>query len=327
MNFYASDEYLRVVADVYFPGKRTTVEDVRIGDDVLRVLVVEGKRPVTSLLFLDYHEPIRDIGRSTRLRRFGYAESVTRRIIDIADLSPDSHPGFEPAPFIDWSKFATFADYEAFVISRQRGLVRERERRGRRLAEHCGPIVFTMDDTRDDVLPFAQRWKGMQLRATGYRDYFADPKTFAYLDSLRARGLLTVSTLRGNDRLLSVWIGFIHDRVWSGWVFTYDPELKKYSVGHQLVHAMVKKSHELGHREFDFSTGAEDYKMMYATHARLLASVGAPPLRARLVARAKREAKERAPNLFEAVRRWKRVLVTGWGERVAKRRAKEVGDG
>ncbi len=100
-----------------------------------------------------------------------------------------------------------------------------------------------------------------------------------HFELLRDNNLLTVSTLRGDGRLLSVWLGFIHDGVWSGWIFAYDkdPALKKYSLGHELVHSMLKKSKQLGHREFDFSIGGEDYKWFYSSHARVLEPVGRPP--------------------------------------------------
>lgn len=105
------------------------------------------------------------------------------------------------------------------------------------------------------------------------------------------------------------WLGFIHDRVWSGWVFAYDPEFAKYSVGHRLLGSMLEESHRRGHREFDFSTGAEAYKMPYATHGRLIGPVGRAPLRQRIVARAKDEAKARTPDLFERARAIKRALA------------------
>lgn len=301
MNFYASREYLEVVADVYFKGRRTHVEDVAIDGSVLRLLVVD-ERPITSHLFLDYHEPLRGSEMGSHPRGGGYAEAVVRDVIDIDAWSPAAFPGLDIAPYVEWSRFPTYADYLAFVLGREKGLVRERERRRRRLTEKHGALAFAMDDDRDDVSPFAREWKGRQLRETGYPDYFADERTIEYLARLREKGLLTTSTLRAEGRLLSVWVGFVYDGVWSGWVFTYDPEFRKYSVGHQLVCAMLECSHALGHRQFDFSVGAEDYKMMYATHGRVLGPLGRPPLAQRVLRFGKGLARERLPRVFEAAR-------------------------
>lgn len=302
MNFYASPDYLDAVAAVYFRGQHTAVEDVRIGGDVLRLLVVDGKRIITSHQFLDFHEPLleSEAGSSTRDGR--YARSVVRGVIERADWNPGAFPDFELAPYVDWSKFPSYGDYKRFLLKGNKSLIRDRERRGRSLAAAHGELMFTADDHQDDVFESARRWKSRQLRESGIADYFSSPQTLEFLGVLRRKGVLVSSTLRASGRLLSVWIGFVHNRSWSGWIFTYDPSFRKYSVGHQLLSFMLEESHRLGHREFDFSIGSEDYKMIYATHGRLLGSIGHPPLHQRFIAYAKSELKERSPRLFEAAR-------------------------
>ena len=302
MNFYASAEYLNVASEVYFRGRQIRIEDVRIGDDVLRLLVVDGKDVVTSLPFLDYHEPLDQNQGDQAGRKHGYAHFVARKRAELAKVDLNAFEDRELAPTVDWTKFARYDDYKAFILSRQRGLIRENERRGRRLADVFGTLQFNMNDEGEDVFEFARKWKSQQLCATGQEDYFADPRNLEYFSVLRQKGLLVSSTLRGDGRLLSVWLGYIHDGVWSGWIFTYDAEFRKYSVGHQLLIAMLQRSYELGHREFDFSIGKEDYKMLYATDVRVLTSIGAIPLSERIVARAKKEVKERHPKLFEMAR-------------------------
>jgi CelD/BcsL family acetyltransferase involved in cellulose biosynthesis len=54
---------------------------------------------------------------------------------------------------------------------------------------------------------------------------------------------------------------------------------------------MLEESHRLGHTQFDFSIGGEEYKWVYATHARLLGPLGRPPLKTRVLAAAKQQAK------------------------------------
>jgi len=309
MNFYSSPEYLEVVADVYFGGRNARVEDVRIGDETLRLLVVDGGKVVTSVPFLDYHEPLARSEVCEIAYRHSHAKFVVRDVIEL--VKPDSNDLDlnDVAPFVDWTRFATYEEYREFILGRQRGLIRENERRRRRLISDFGELEFTMNDVADDVMELSRRWKSRQLQETGQPDYFADPRSLAFFESLRQRGLLLSSTLRVSGRLVSSWLGFVHEGVWSGWVFTYDPKLRKYSVGHQLLSSMLQKSFELKHREFDFSVGGESYKFLYATHGRLLGSVGRAPIADRVLAAAKYEARRRNPRLFEIARNFKRALA------------------
>jgi hypothetical protein len=305
MNFYASREYLDVVAETYFKDRRTVVEDVRVGSAVLRLLVVDGRFVITDIPFLDYHEPLTaDELRGLPSREVGYARWVTRRVIDRTEWDAVKFAGFEAAPFVDWSGFPTFDAYAQHLKSRQKSLIQEHQRRRRRLAETCGELAFTVDDKANDVFDLARRWKSAQLHETGANDWMAEPKNVDYLRRTSENGLLLSSTLRAAGRLLSVWMGFIHDGVWSGWVFTYDPdpELRKYCLGHQLLRSMLEESHARKHRQFDFSIGGEEYKWVYATHARVLGHAGRVPFQQRLLSFARHNAKRalaRSPMLAE----------------------------
>ena len=116
---------------------------------------------------------------------------------------------------------------------------------------------------------------------------FADLSHVRFFENLREKNLLVASSLRIAGRLLSVWLGFVHDRVRSGWIFTYehDPAFSRYSLGHQLLQSMLQHSFASEHREFDFSLGAQEYKWLYATHARVLGPLGQPQRSARDTAR------------------------------------------
>jgi len=275
---------------------------------VLRLLVVDRERVITSIPFLDYHEPLKQSEICEVTRKISNAKFVVRDTVEFAKQEANAFEGFDLAPYIDWSKFPTYDDYKAFILTRQKGLIRENERRGRRLVDNFGDLIFNVHDNNDDVFELARKWKSQQLRETRQKDCFDDPKNIAYFTLLRQRGLLTSSTLRAAGRLLSVWLGFMYEGTWSGWIFTYDPELRKYSVGHQLLNAMLRKSYELKHREFDFSIGAESYKFLYATHGRLLGPIGRLPLADRVVALVKYEVRRRNPKVFEMARALKGAL-------------------
>jgi len=306
MNFYASREFLDAAASVYFKGRQTAIENVRIGDDVLRLLVVDGSRIVTRLQFLDVHQPLDPSEIEGPLRPGRYARNVVRGVIAKDEWLPDAFPRMELAPFIDWTAFPGFDDYRERLLQRHRGLVRDRERRWRSLAAAQGELVFTANDAADDVLATARGWKSRQLCDTGHPNYFARPETAEFLHLLREKKLLVSSTLRAGGRLISVWIGFIYQGCWSGWIFAYDPALKKYSPGHRLLWNMLEQSCRLGHREFDFSEGGEDYKMMYATHGRLLGEIGRPPLARSATVLAKSVLAKASPALLRTVQRLKK---------------------
>ncbi len=308
MNFYASPEYLESVAEVCCKGKPWRIDDVRIDGRVLRLLVIGKKRLLTNVRFLDYHVPLQDSEIHSAVPGTAYAKSVALGVMKLSECKAGAAKGLELAPYVDWSRFPTYNDYKAFILSRNRGLVRERERRGRRLAETFGESVFRMHDELDNVLPLAQQWKGRQLLETGSENWIIDPQVTEFLNVLRRKGLLVCSTLRVSARVAAVWIGFIYQGCWSGWIFTHDPQLAKYSVGHHLVNAMLEESYKLKHREFDFSEGAEDYKMIYATHVRLLGPIGGRPLGQRLKLRAKEVVKQSVPKLLQLAQYLKKEI-------------------
>ncbi|MDE2183505.1 MAG: GNAT family N-acetyltransferase [Alphaproteobacteria bacterium] len=309
MNFYASRDYLDAAAAVYFKGRHTAVEDVRVGEDVLRLLVVDDRHIISRLPFLDFHQPLDASEVRGPVRKARYVQNVVRGIVKHSDWKPANFPQFELAPYIDWSEFRNFDAYRDHLLARHRGQIRDRERRWRSLAAANGELVFTMNDCGGDVLACARQWKSRQLRETGERDYFSSPKTMEFLETLRARNVLVSSTLRAAGRLVSLWIGFVHQGSWSGWIFTYDPAFRKYSAGHQLLNCMLEESYRLGHREFDFSDGGHDYKMMYATHGRLLGAIGRPPFGRRLVIFAKDALQRTSPQLFQTVRLLKKRIA------------------
>lgn len=308
MNFFATRGFLDAAAAVYFKGRDTAVEDVRIGDSTLRLLALGEGTFVTRLRFLDYHQPLDKSEIEGPVRRGRFAQAVSRGTMKASAWDEARYPGMELAPFVDWSRFEGFSDYRDWLLTRQRGLVRDRERRGRALASDYGPVVFTMDDGNQDVLAMAQIWKSRQLRQIGFPDFFDDPRTMQFFDALRARGLLVCSSLRAGGQLVSLWIGFVHQGTWSGWVFAYDPQFRKYSVGHQLLIRMLEESCRLGHREFDFSGCAQDYKMDYATHGRLIGNIGTPPPLRAAALRARDMLRTHSPGLFAAALRAKWAL-------------------
>jgi hypothetical protein len=307
MDFYSSDEFLQVLANTYYPGHKVNTEFVRAGNKVLRLLVVDDRQVVLKSTFLDYHVPITSFNVENCTRSVGYVERVVLGKVSKSEWFSMQQEDIISAPFIDWTLFSNFEAYLEYITSQQKRLMRDYARRRRRLSERFGELSFCMHDDSDDVLPLAREWKTKQIVRTGATNYFADERNSKFLSELLRHDLITCSTLRARRRLLAVWVGFVHEKKWSGWIFTHDPdeELKKYSLGHQLLYSMVEHSFMSGHLEFDFSIGGEDYKWIYATHARLLGSVGRQKLSIRLKTHIRSELKKavnKSPALAHLIR-------------------------
>lgn len=273
-NFFSSDAYLGAVASVYFPGREARAEKFTVGDDNFRLLVIDG-RAITKCPFLDYHTPAPGAHRRTGL----YLGSVAKDSVAVTGPAPTVFDG-SPAPYINWTRVASWEAYQELLKTRAKGLMADAARRRRQLERDLGQLTFTVHDDSDEAIEKGFAWKRDQFA----NNHIFDEKGLQFFYELRRRGVLVASTLRANGRLLAVWLGYIHEAAWSGWIFSHDPgeALKKYSTGRQLLHSMLEESYRRKHWQFDFSIGGEPYKWMYATHYRVCGPIGPPPLTKRI---------------------------------------------
>lgn len=303
VNFYTSPQFLDVVASVYFPSRTCSVVDYSLDGQTYRLLDVAGHGPLVSQPFLDLHEALTPDDGGAATAAVKWIPNVARDLV-----SKDDFARFEDvedvlaAPTVIWDQFATWDDYIDFLKT-QGSIVKEDLRRGRRMQRDLPDVRFLVDDDGEDVVPFCVHWKSKQMLATFGSDLFADDRNREFFEELRRRGTLRASTLRDGDRLLAAWLGTVFDDRWYGWIFTYDPdpELRKLSLGRQLLYRMLEASHAEGHREFDFSIGDEDYKWYFSTHARVVGPAGTPPLTLQVKKRAK-AVLQRSPKAFEGVK-------------------------
>jgi hypothetical protein len=284
-NFYASAEFLGAVGAVYFPTRECRVEDFELEGQVFRLLTVDGRAVVKPLRFLDLHEPLAVAPGPAHHRKIRRLSGVSRGMVSVEEFKSNpiwNDPG--GAPTVRWDGFASWDEY--LDLLRSRRVLADDQRRLRRLVEALGPAEFTVDDLREDVLPTCFSWKSARDRKMERSDSFLPEENRAFFRELRARSLLRASTLRAGGKLLAIWLGAVYRERWTGWVFAFNPEpsWNKYSLGRQLLYPMLEESYRAGHQEFDFSIGMEPYKLFFATHVRIIASLGAP--RARDLARA-----------------------------------------
>jgi hypothetical protein len=294
-NLYASAAFLDAFAKIYFPSRECRVEDFELRGRVFRLLTVDGEPLVQERDFVDMHEPLPLPAGHANRRKLRLLQGVSHALVEVAHYRDDPARGeFLGAPTTIWSGFGSWDDY--LDLLRTRKVLADDRRRNRRLQEALGSLEYTSSDPGSDVLPTCFAWKSTRDRELGRTDLFAQAQHRAFFHELLARGLLRVSTLRAGGRLLAAWLGAVHERRWTGWVFAFnpDPALSKYSLGRQLLYPMLEESYRSGQAEFDFSIGVEPYKLYFATHVRAVAPLGSLPLSQRLRVVARKLLKRRA---------------------------------
>ncbi|ROO82746.1 CelD/BcsL family acetyltransferase involved in cellulose biosynthesis [Actinocorallia herbida] len=137
-------------------------------------------------------------------------------------------------------------------------------RRRLRQAEREGPVRFTADDPDPAALDELIDQKRGQYRATGARDYFADPRhrdlAHALLKTRHADFGGVLSTLRAGDRLLAAHFGLRSGPVLHWWFPVYDPAFSRLAPGWMLLRELVSDAPALGVGRIDLGRGEDEYK-------------------------------------------------------------------
>lgn len=309
MNFFSSEPFLHVIADVWYPGRDRALEDVRVGNEVFRLLVIGGKLVITSCPFLDYLEPHAPPERSAA-REHTYIPRAVRAVVPASEYAAVA-ARFEPSPFIDWDAFASWDAFLAHVHARSPYPFKVTERKRRRIERELGPLRLCDHEADPELLAICMRWKSQQYVRTGLWDLFAAERPRRLFAEMHARGLLTISSLRAGDRPLAIHAGVVHGGRFYYWLPAHDPELGSYSPGTLLLEHLIATSFRQ-RLVFDFLIGNEPYKWTFATHTRLIGEAGEPPVRLRLArsVRALTAAHlRRQPQLYAWLRAVKRRLL------------------
>lgn len=308
MNVFTTPAFLETAGDVFFPGQPRALEVFRVDGRVLRLLVVNGS-VVERLPFYDYPQPLE--GWTGPVREAWFFPRTVVRTTEVTARTAPEPPGFQPSPYIEWSRFADAKAFQAHVASNPQLKSNDPARQRRKVERDLGPLEFRWHDERPDVFDTCVRWKSNQYRETGVGDMFAAPANVELFRQLIARGVVKVASLSAKDTLLAVHFGSHTDRRFTWWVPAYDPAFSKYSPGRLLLLELLRESQARGDLEFDFLIGDEPYKFMFATHNRVIGPVGAPPVSRLVQALVKKQAKaalERSPKALEWARALKKRL-------------------
>ncbi len=277
--FFSSDAFLGAVARSHFPGRTWRIENVEVEGRPFLVLSV-GRRVIDELWTHPFFYEALPPG-TPFARQHPTLAKVAQGVIRVPAETPA--PPMVVAPFIAWRGFSSFDEYRE---SRRAGPGTAPwtsvARHQRWLARDVGEVEFVPDDARPDALPALFVWKSRQFRRTGRPDPFSVSASLKLYRTLRDEGVLRVSTIRAGGSVVAGhagyrWAGRFYQRL-----FTYDPKFARYSPGAVLQHAMLRESFEAGDEHFDFLQGGEQYKWLYATHARVIGPLGVRPRYQRL---------------------------------------------
>ncbi|MBI4818125.1 MAG: GNAT family N-acetyltransferase [Deltaproteobacteria bacterium] len=332
-NFFSSDEFLEATAEARFPGREHRIGSFEVGPRSYRLLSVAGEVK-RSLPYADFFEPIElakppalaslrsfDSAASGPVRNSGGRPELMERVRHLPRASWRRCRGnleaFPPerqlAPFVEWSRFPRWSDYEDFLRERSHGLSSLVRRNRRALAHGHGEIRFEVRCEDPVILDRCLTLKSKQYRRTLLPDLLSSPANRRLFHLLLARRALWVSVLWAGARPAAIHAGALYDRRFYYWVPVYDPELASASPGRLLLLELLEWSHRSGHTELDLLAGNEPYKLVYATGARVVEPDGTKPLaerlwhstRARLIPRIRDH-----PGLYSALQSGKRWFLT-----------------
>lgn len=308
MNVFTTDAFLETAAAVFFPGRSWRAEVFRIEGRILKLLVVDGD-VIERMPFYDYPQPLDGWTGAVTDRWYFPRTVVQTQLVSERAIEP---AGFQPSPYIDWTRFADEKAFQTHVAKSSSLKSNDTARQRRRIERELGPLKFVLDDSRPEVFDACVKWKSAQYVETGVGDMFAAPQNVELFRQLHARGLVKVSSLSAKDTLLAAHFGTHTDKRFTWWIPAYDATYGKYSPGRLLLEELMRSSQQQGDLEFDFLIGDEKYKFMFATHNRVIGPIGAPPVSLLLQNLAKQQTKtvlERYPKAMELARDLKRRLT------------------
>ncbi|MCC6810044.1 MAG: GNAT family N-acetyltransferase [Deltaproteobacteria bacterium] len=318
VNVFSSADYLACVAEAYFPGRRYALTDYAVVGQTFRLLRIpraglKQERVVTWVPFMDFLEPIAGtIAGSLANTKGGpsYLPLVSHGRVTAPEWHATPHPPeLQASPLIDFTLFQT---WEAFVTHSRStahpGFRSQRARQLRKLQEKHG-VEFRWHDEDPAALKQLIAWKSQQYQEAGYVDGFQSRALVRLFELLCDRSKLIVTTMRVGGEIVSGHAGMEHDGRFYYWLPAYAKSWGKEGVGSMMIEWMIEASYQKKHREFDFLLGNEPYKWGYATHTRLIGSLGDEPLvqrvwkplRAALMQRVRKH--ERAYGELQALKR------------------------
>lgn len=176
----------------------------------------------------------------------------------------------------EWRDSAYMTDLRAGVavfyqelLRRERGYVRETERKTRRAAAVFGNLTFSRIDhiAADAIAPLISQ-KRQQYRRTRVADVFSNEANIRLIAALRENSQadcrLVLHRMTAGERVLAQHLGPQYRDVLSIWFPVYDPEAHSLSPGRLLLWHMLRQAEEYGIGLVDYGAGDAVYKRKFA---------------------------------------------------------------
>lgn len=217
--------------------------------------------------------------------------------------------------------------FDAYVAERRQSrgrLIKEIERKLRKVERDFSEVTFTLDDQEPDALRWLIDEKSRQMNERNQWNFLQVPWAVPLYERTLAhrtpdyRGL--VSTFRYDGRIVAAHLGIQSHQTLHSWTHVFDPAEKKTSPGTAMQYLLAKHASEAGMTRIDMGRGNEDYKPRFANDETEIAEGAVEQSMFASVARktwySAREAVREtslgkpAQNLIRQVRLWKRSLAS-----------------
>lgn len=175
--------------------------------------------------------------------------------------------------------------YAAYAQARREagsGVIKDIDKRRRKIEREVGPVRFTAHDGCAEALDQLLAWKSRQYRETGQTDLFATPWTVDLLGALfagRSEGFGgCLFTLHVGDQLAAAQFNLLGRRTVHAWIIAHEAAFERYSPGLILFQDILKWMEAAGYRTLDLGAGDYRFKQQLSNLRRTVAHgfVGRP---------------------------------------------------
>lgn len=265
---YLSPGWARAVEKVQGPRTPRVAIVRRDGRDVgfLPAAVVGQTAIPLGAPMCDYQALVAEPGVEIDARELVNALGVPR--FDFSHMLADRPPF---APFARGQVVSHVVDvaggYAAYQADRKAqgvGLIKDCDRKRRRVERDVAEPVFTAFSRSDAAFDQLIAWKRAQFRATGQTDIFAAGWTLGLLKQLFASrdpdfGAV-LFTLHFGDRLAAAQLNLRGRRTIHAWIIGHDPELERHSPGLLLFQDILRWMDETPFGRLDLGPGDVRFK-------------------------------------------------------------------
>jgi CelD/BcsL family acetyltransferase involved in cellulose biosynthesis len=174
-----------------------------------------------------------------------------------------------------------YAAYEAGRRTAGSSVLKDIDKRRRKIEREAGPLRFTADARCPAAFKALKTWKRNQYRDTGQTDIFETAWADRLIENLFASEgaeLGMLFTLHVGDRLAAVQFNLRGSRTIHAWIIAHEPALERYSPGLVLFGEILRWMDSSPWSIFDLGAGDYEFKLRLSNSRRTVAHgyVGRP---------------------------------------------------